>query len=166
PVSGVAVGEPAAGAPPVLAFNGGDDLTAPAHLAEWTCAAAVAVGNRCDVVTYAGAGGEIGASRKRDIVNRSTAFLVEVVLGPLGYVDDEPPPTTTTAAPGTTAPPDAVTTTTTTAAAPRGDLPRTGADGTAALVRLGVAAAGLGAALVGLAARRRRRTDATGSQGV
>ncbi|HEX6419028.1 MAG TPA: neocarzinostatin apoprotein domain-containing protein [Acidimicrobiales bacterium] len=165
PVSGVAVGEPAAGAPPVLAFHGGDDLTAPAHLSEWTCAAAAEVGDRCDVVSYAGAGGEISASRKRDIVNRSTAFLAEVILGPLGYLDDGPlQTTTTTAAPATTESPEA--TTTTTAAAPRGDLPRTGADGTAALVRIGVAAAALGAALVGLAAHRRRRTDATGSQGV
>lgn len=166
PVSGVALGEPAAGAPPVLAFHGGADLTAPAHLSEWTCTAARKVDDRCDVVTYAGAGSQISVSRQRDIVRRSTAFLVETVLGPLGYVDGDPPATTTTTARDPAAPsdPSTTTTTTTTAAGPRGDLPRTGADGTLPLARIGAAATLAGAALVALSVRRRRRTDVAGTQ--
>lgn len=162
PVSGVAVGEPAAGAPPVLAFHGGADLTAPAHLAEWTCTAARRVDDRCDVVTYAGTGSQVGTSRQRDIVRRSTAFLVETVLAPLGYLDEPPATTTTTArAPGA---PGGPATTTTTAAVPRGDLPRTGADGTLPLARIGAAATLAGAALVAMSVRRRRTTDVAGSQ--
>ncbi|HET9612099.1 MAG TPA: neocarzinostatin apoprotein domain-containing protein [Acidimicrobiales bacterium] len=163
PVSGVAVGEPAAGAPPVLAFHGGADLTAPAHLSEWTCTAARKVDDRCDVVAYAGAGSQISVSRQRDIVRRSTAFLAETVLGPLGYLDGDPPSTTTTTAHGPAAPGDP-STTTTTAAGPRGDLPRTGADGTLPLARIGAAATVAGAALVALSVRRRRRTDVAGTQ--
>jgi acetyl esterase/lipase len=174
PVSGVSVGEPAAGAPPVLAFHGENDLTAPAHLSTWTCSAAEAVGARCDVVVYAGAAGEIGTTKQRDIVRRSTAFLAEVVLGPLGYLDpaQTPAPTTT-----------ATTTTTTTTVAPPaadgdaaapltpvsdrwpgGDLARTGLDGTLSLARAGAVAMLLGAGLL-LESRRRRRDRGVATEG-
>jgi hypothetical protein len=162
PVSGVALGEPQPGAAPVLAFHGGADLRAPAHLSEWTCAAAGKVGARCDVASYAGAS-DIAASKRRDIVRRASAFIAEVVLTPLGYFDDDQVPATTTTGPPAPAVPAA--TATTERAGRGGDLPRTGADRTLPLVRIGAGATAAGAGLLVLSIRRRRRADAAGTQG-
>lgn len=167
PVSGVSLGEPQEGAPPVLAFHGGYDLTAPAHLSDWTCTAAVKLDARCEVVTYSGAGAGIGASRQRDIVRRATAFVADEVLAPLGYLDPADTPVPTTVPKPTTPDPSSGGATTTTVdeqASGVGDLARTGVNSTGALVRAGLVALALGAGLL-LLTRRRRRTDGTGAQG-
>lgn len=165
PVSGVSLGEPQQGAPPVLAFHGGNDRTAPAHLSDWTCTAAMKVDARCEVVTYSGAGEGIGASRQRDIVRRATAFVADEVLAPLGYLDPaETPVPTTVPKPTTPDPASGGPTTTVDEQAPGGDLARTGVNSTGALVRIGLAAMVLGTGLL-LLTRRRRRADGTSAQG-
>lgn len=96
PISGVSLGAPGEGAPPVLAFHGSEDSSAPAHLTESNCAAAEAGGSRCDVVSYVGAFGDIAVTRQRDIIRRSADFLAEAVLEPLAtsrsHPSSSPPP--------------------------------------------------------------------------
>lgn len=93
------------GDPPVLALHGTDDPIIDVALAADPCNAADAAGIRCDLVTYEGAGHPPGllTDHGDDIVARSAAFIAEVVLEPLGYLDD-PPTTSTTSTTSTTAP--------------------------------------------------------------
>ncbi|HZA74834.1 MAG TPA: alpha/beta hydrolase [Acidimicrobiales bacterium] len=147
PISGVSLGAPGEGAPPVLAFHGSEDNTAPAHLTESNCAAAEAAGSRCDVVSYAGAFGDIAVTRQRDIVRRSADFLAEVVLEPLGYFQEPPEQPTTTTAPAGSGGTTTTTHTSPAAAKGGGGLPRTGSDAWP-LVWLGLGLVGFGAAAI------------------
>jgi LPXTG-motif cell wall-anchored protein len=162
PISGVSLDRPAEGSPPVMAFHGTEDSVAPLHLTEANCARAEAVGSRCEAVAYQGAWDDIAFTRQRDIVSRSVAFLAEVVLDPLGYLDEAPQqPTTTTTSHGPSGP----TTTVTSPDAPRdgGRLPRTGSDAWP-LLWAGFGLAGLGiAALVTRRLVIRRRRGALGA---
>jgi LPXTG-motif cell wall-anchored protein len=162
PISGVSLDRPAEGSPPVMAFHGTEDSVAPLHLTEANCARAEAVGSRCEAVAYQGAWDDIAFTRQRDIVSRSVAFLAEVVLDPLGYLDEAPQqPTTTTTSDGPSGP----TTTVTSPDAPKdgGRLPRTGSDAWP-LLWAGLGLAGLGiAALVTRRLVMRRRRGALGA---
>jgi LPXTG-motif cell wall-anchored protein len=162
PISGVSLERPAEASPPVLAFHGTEDSVAPLHLTEANCALAEAAGSRCESVAYEGAWDDIAFTRQRDIVSRSVDFLAEVVLGPLGYLDEAPqPPTTTTTSHGPAGP----TTTMTSPDAPKdgGRLPRTGSDAWP-LLWAGFGLAGLGiAALVTRRLVIRRRRGALGA---
>lgn len=106
--------------PPVLALHGTEDLIIDVSLAADPCNAADAAGIRCDLVTYPGAGHPLDprtpdllALHGDDVVSRSAAFIAEVVLEALDYLDDPPPSSTTsttsppTTAPGPSAPPTA-----------------------------------------------------------
>jgi LPXTG-motif cell wall-anchored protein len=162
PISGVSLDRPAEGSPPVLAFHGTEDSVAPLHLTEANCARAEAVGSHCEAVAYEGAWDDIAFTRQRDIISRSVDFLAEVVLGPLGYLEDAPQqPTTTTTSDGPSAP----ATTVTSPDAPKdgGRLPRTGSDAWP-LLWAGFGLAGLGiAALVTRRLVIRRRRGALGA---
>ena len=162
PISGVSLGRPAAGSPPVLAFHGTEDSLAPLHLTQANCARAEAAGSHCEAVAYQGASGDIAFTRQRDIIGRSVDFLADTVLGPLGYLEEAPQqPTTTTTSHGPSGP----STTVTSPDGPRdgGRLPRTGSDAWP-LVWVGLGLAGLGVGA--LVARRlviRHRRGALGA---
>ncbi|MGH9192134.1 MAG: neocarzinostatin apoprotein domain-containing protein, partial [Acidimicrobiales bacterium] len=164
PISGVSLDRPAEGSPPVLAFHGTEDSMAPLHLTEANCGRAEAAGSHCEVVAYEGAWDDIAFTRQRDIIRRSADFLAEVVLEPLGYLEQAPDqPTTTTTT--TTAGSGETTTTVTSPKAPRGGgaLPRTGSDAWP-LLWAGFGLAGLGAAALvtrRLVIRRRGAMGAT-----
>lgn len=85
PISGLTIGAPQAGDPPVIAFHGSADMVVDFQHALNACAGARAAGLRFDLVVYDGAGHEIGATQFDDIVPRTAAFLAETVLGPRGY---------------------------------------------------------------------------------
>lgn len=176
-LSGNSYGRPSAGAVPVLAFHGGSDDLAPAHLSEWACAAAAEVDARCDVVSYRNAWHEIAATHQRDIVRRSADFLAEVMLAPRGYVDPpeepsgpDPDPPPDPERPGGEKLDDPEETTRAGPAdkdedeqdgeKPGGILPRTGSDILMALLRAGLALAGVGLGLLGWSYLRRRRAAA------
>jgi acetyl esterase/lipase len=82
---------PTAGAPPVLAFHGTDDTVIPYAWATDACARAVAVGARCDVVAFEGAGhpavdpSPIVPQHNDEVGRRAYAFIAGEVLAPLGY---------------------------------------------------------------------------------
>jgi LPXTG-motif cell wall-anchored protein len=162
PISGVSVDRPAEGSAPVLAFHGTEGSLAPLQLTEANCARAGAVGSHCEAVAYQGAGDDIAFTRQRDIVSRSVDFMAEVVLEPLGYLEEAPQePTTTTTSRGSSGP----TTTVTSPDAPKdgGRLPRTGSDAWP-LLWAGFGLAGLGiAALVTRRLVVRRRRGALGA---
>jgi LPXTG-motif cell wall-anchored protein len=157
PISGVSLDRPAEGSPPVLAFHGTEDSVAPLHLTEANCARAEAAGSLCEAVAYQGAWGDIAFTRQRDIVSRSVDFLAEVVLEPLGYLDEAPQqPTTTTTSDGPSGP----TTTVTSPDPPKdgGRLPRTGSDAWPLLwAGFGLAGLGIGALVTRRLVIRRRR---------
>jgi acetyl esterase/lipase len=93
-------GEPLAtaspGDPPVLAVHGTDDDLVPFELAQGPCSRAAEVGVRCDLVPLGGIGHPGIDPRFVDqhlatIERRTIEFLAEVVLEPLGYLDEHPP---------------------------------------------------------------------------
>ena len=178
PIAGVDTGRPDAGEPPMLAFHARGDNTAPLHLSQTACARAERLGTSCRTVAYDGVW-QPATQRQRDIIRRSSDFLAEVVLDPLGYLDWTGPTTPPGGPPGGEPPsppgggpvdppgsvmplPVALTVTSgpdvataAAVAAARGTLPRTGAEvGRLVSVALGLVI--VGTALV--AARRRRRT--------
>lgn len=175
PIGGMSLGEPGDEGAPVLAFHGADDLLAPTHLSDWTCADADHMDVTCEVVEYPNTGGQLAVSRQRDIVRRSAEFLATNVLEPLGYdvgpVDPAPPvdpPAEPPAAPND--PPGGGTGTPGTpgpgtgsgqpgdpgAGRASGRLPKTGSD-PLPLLQVGILLAATGAALVTAAGWRRRR---------
>lgn len=165
-IAGVSLGSPDAGDAPVLAFHSSDDVTAPLHLAEWTCADAAEVDADCDTVAYPGDVERLELARQRDIVRRSVGFLAEKVLTPLGYLDDDhehptttTAPTTTTTAPSSTSTTEGPSTPSTTSPRPGGNLPDTGSNATMTLVAMGFGLAAFGVALVLLGRRSRRGGD-------
>jgi acetyl esterase/lipase len=96
----VETGEPLAAASPgdrpVIAFHGTADPVVGFELAEAPCTRAAAVGVRCDLVPYEGIGHPGIDPRFLDLIpdiqRRTVEFIAEVVLAPLGYLD-QPPPT-------------------------------------------------------------------------
>jgi predicted esterase len=84
PQSGLLYTAPEAGDPPIQAFHGHDDTVTPFESMARVCDLATDVGVGCDLVPYAG--GDHGTS-PGDLVQRSTAFMVEQVLEPRGYLD-------------------------------------------------------------------------------
>ncbi|HEY7073683.1 MAG TPA: carboxylesterase family protein [Acidimicrobiales bacterium] len=80
--SGLLYTAPEAGDPPIQAFQGTADGVTPYESMAPVCDLAEEVGVGCDLVTYAGA--DHGMSQG-DLVQRSTAFVVDQVLGPRGY---------------------------------------------------------------------------------
>jgi acetyl esterase/lipase len=165
PIAGTSLGRPTHEGAPVLAFHGADDLLAPLHLSDWTCADAEEEGVVCDTVSYAGGGNEIALTRQRDIVRRSAEFLATNVLAPLGYIDEPVDPTEPPTHP--TDPPTHPTRPTTPpgrggagghgqpgGSGGSGSLAKTGSE-TVPLFQLGCALAATGAVLV-MATRRRR----------
>lgn len=164
PISGMSLGKPTDEGAPVLAFHGGDDFLAPLHLSEWTCADAERMGVTCETVSYPGMGGGIAATRQRDIVSRSAAFLATNVLEPLGYIQPDPPDTSNPTTPGTAPVVDPGTSPGTGTVTPggtsgsgtgSGSLPKTGSDALP-LAGLGVVLAAVGATLIAAAGLRRR----------
>ncbi len=184
PVAAVDLGRPDRGEPPVLFLHGGEDDTAPLHLSQTACARARRVGAVCGAYGYAGVW-DPGRQRQRDVVRRSSDFLAEMMLDPLGYLEwtgpstvPVSPPSTTPGSPpasppgggpGTTPPggqplPVALTAAPgpaagVAAAATVATLPRTGAE-TARLVAVAFGLLLVGVAL--LAVRRRRRAVGDG----
>jgi acetyl esterase/lipase len=97
----VGTGEPLAAASPgdgpVIAFHGTADPVVGFTLAEAPCNRAAAAGVRCDLVAYEGIG-HPGIDPRfleviPDIQRRTVEFIAQVVLAPLGYVDQPPPAT-------------------------------------------------------------------------
>ena len=84
PESGLLYTAPKAGDPPIQAFHGTDDGTTPFESMARVCDLAEEVGVGCDLVTYAG--GDHGTP-EGDRIQRSTAFMVDQVLAPRGYLD-------------------------------------------------------------------------------
>jgi acetyl esterase/lipase len=105
-------GEPLAAASPgdrpVIAFHGTADVTVAFDLAEAPCSRAAAAGVRCDLVPLEGIGHPAIDPRffelVPDIERRTVEFIAEVVLAPLGHLDqprpDQPPPEPPPAGPG------------------------------------------------------------------
>ncbi|HEY7071069.1 MAG TPA: neocarzinostatin apoprotein domain-containing protein [Acidimicrobiales bacterium] len=168
-IGGVDLGRHDAGEMPTLALNSTNNIPAPQFLAQWACDHSRRVGVVCETVGYDGIFGDVAALRQRDATRRTSRFLVDAVLAPLGLAaptgDSFTPvasPSTPAATPGTPA--------ATAAAAPaaqtQGNLPRTGMSATATLVLVGLVLAALGAVLVALGrARRRGRTGRLGLTG-
>jgi acetyl esterase/lipase len=92
-------GEPLAAASPgdrpVIAFHGTADPVVGFELAEGPCSRAAAAGVRCDLVPYEGIGhpgiDPLFLDLFPDIERRTVEFIAEVVLAPLGYIDQPPP---------------------------------------------------------------------------
>jgi predicted esterase len=84
PESGLLYTAPEAGDPPIQAFHGTDDGTTPFESVARVCDLAEEVGVGCDLVSYAGGG---HGTPEGDRVQRSTAFMVDQVLAPRGYLD-------------------------------------------------------------------------------
>ena len=82
PISGYGNGTPAAGAPPVLAFQGTTDPLVPYALAVRTCTEARRAGDDCTLVTLAGAGHDIGTTMFPAISDTAAAFLAAIVARP------------------------------------------------------------------------------------
>jgi LPXTG-motif cell wall-anchored protein len=87
PVDGVGFGRPRRGDPPFLAVHELRDSLAPAHLSEWACGRARSTGTTCSTTELAGSYGDFVFDRRRPIVAETSAFLADVVLAPLGYVE-------------------------------------------------------------------------------
>jgi acetyl esterase/lipase len=94
----VGTGEPLAAASPgdrpVIAFHGTADGIVAFELAAGPCGRAAAAGVRCDLVPYEGIGHPAIDPRFvnlfDDIERRTVEFIAEVVLAPLGYLDQAP----------------------------------------------------------------------------
>ena len=94
----VGTGEPLAadspGDRPVIAFHGTADGIVAFELAAGPCGRAAAAGVRCDLVPYEGIGHPAIDPRFvnlfDDIERRTVEFIAEVVLAPLGYLDQAP----------------------------------------------------------------------------
>lgn len=83
PESGLLYTPPEEGEPPTIAFHGTVDSVLHYDNVATLCPQAALVDVPCELVTYEGMGH--GAGREDDIVWRSSAFVAENVLGPLGY---------------------------------------------------------------------------------
>jgi hypothetical protein len=94
----------------VIAFHGTADNVVGFELAEAPCTRAADAGVRCDLVPYEGIGhpaiDPAFFDLLGDIERRTVEFIAEVVLEPLGYIDEPVPPTSAPPpAPSTEQPP-------------------------------------------------------------
>jgi acetyl esterase/lipase len=97
PESGLLYTPPEAGEPPTIAFHGTIDSVLHYDNIATLCPQAALVDVPCELATYEGLGH--GAGLEATILGRSSAFVAEHVLGPLGYLDitsDAGGPTRTT----------------------------------------------------------------------
>lgn len=78
PISGYGNGTPAAGAPPVLAFQGTTDPLVPYALAVRTCTEARRARDDCRLVTFTGSGHDIGTTMLAAISDSAAAFLAAI----------------------------------------------------------------------------------------
>ncbi len=168
-IGGVDLGRHDAGEAPTLALNSSASTPAPHFLAEWACDHSRRVGVVCETAGYDGVFGDIASVRQRDATRRTSRFLVDAMLAPLGLaaptgdsftpVGSAAPDPAPSPAPSATPAATAAATTTTASAQAQGTLPQTGANATATLLRVGLVLAAVGVVLVALA-RARRRSDA------
>ena len=167
-IGGVDLGRHDAGEMPTLALNSTNNIPAPQFLAQWACDHSRRVGVVCETVGYDGIFGDVASLRQRDATRRTSRFLVDAVLAPLGLAaptgDSFTPvssPSSPTPAPGA---PAAATPAVATASQAQSNLPQTGMSATGTLVLVGLVLAALGAVLVALG--RARRRGQTGRLGV
>ena len=160
-IGGVDLGRHDAGEVPTLALNSTANMPAPQFLAQWACEHSRRVGVVCETVGYDSVFGDVASQRPRDATRRSSRFLVDAVLAPLGLAAPTGDSFTPVSAPAARTPAPAAPTaaTTTTTAQAQGSLPQTGASATETLVRVGLVLAAFGVVLLALA-RTRRRGDA------
>jgi acetyl esterase/lipase len=85
PMAGLPYTAPEPGDPPSIAFHGTLDSVLASENAEAFCPQAIEVGVACEFVADDGMGH--GEPSVRHLIERSTAFLGEHVLGPRGYFD-------------------------------------------------------------------------------
>jgi acetyl esterase/lipase len=163
-IGSVDLGRHDAGEAPTLALNSTASTPAPSFLAEWACGHSRRVGVVCETAAYDGVSSDVADVRQRDVTRRTSRFLVDAMLAPLGLAaptgDTLTPVSSPTPAPAASASTAANGgTTTTSSAQAHGTLPQTGANATASLLRVGLVLAAVGVVLVALA-RARRRSDA------
>jgi LPXTG-motif cell wall-anchored protein len=167
-IGGVDLGRHDAGEVPTLALNSTANMPAPQFLAQWACEHSRRVGVVCETFGYDGIFDDVASRRQRDATRRTSRFLVDAVLAPLGLAaptgDSFTPVSTPTAPTTPTATPTASTTTATTSQA-QGTLPQTGANATEVLVLVGLILAAAGVVLVALARARRRGAGRLGVTG-
>jgi LPXTG-motif cell wall-anchored protein len=160
-IGGVDLGRHDAGEVPTLALNSTNSTPAPQFLAQWACEHSRRVGVVCETVGYDGVFADVAAVRQRDATRRTSRFLVDAVLAPLGMAAPTGDSFTPVSSPGSPTPapttPTASTTTSQAQTQPRGTLPETGASTTETLLLIGLVLAAVGAVLVALARSRRRR---------
>ena len=83
-IGGVDLGRHDAGEVPTLALNSTANQPAPQFLAQWACEHSRRVGVVCETVGYDGIFGDVASQRQRDTTRRSSRFLVDAMLAPLG----------------------------------------------------------------------------------
>jgi LPXTG-motif cell wall-anchored protein len=164
-IGGVDLGRHDAGEVPTLALNSTNSTPAPQFLAQWACEHSRRVGVICETVGYDGVFGDVAALRQRDATRRTSRFLVDAVLAPLGLAAPTGDSFTPVSSPSTPTPAGATPTASTATSQAQaqspahGTLPETGASATETLVSIGLVLAVAGGVLV-LLARSRRRRDA------
>ncbi len=87
PVDGVGFGRPDRGEPPFLALHEERSTVAPQHLSDWACDRARSKGTTCSTTAFPASYEDFAHDRQRSIVAEASAFLADVVLAPLGYVE-------------------------------------------------------------------------------
>jgi LPXTG-motif cell wall-anchored protein len=162
-IGGVDLGRHDAGEVPTLALNSTASTPAPQFLAQWACEHSRRVGVICETVGYDGIIGDVASVRQRDATRRTSRFLVDAVLAPLGMAAPTGDSFTPVSSPSSPTPAPAVPTASTTTSQAKaqtqagGALPETGMSATETLVLIGLLLAAGGAVLVALARARRRR---------
>ena len=156
-IGGVDLGRHDAGEVPTLALNSTANQPAPQFLAQWACEHSRRVGVVCETVGYDGIFGDVASQRQRDATRRSSRFLVDAMLAPLGLAaptGDSFTPVSSPAAPtpAPAAPTGSTTATSQAQAQAQGTLPQTGASATETLVRVGLVLAAIGVVLVAFSA--------------
>ncbi len=87
PVDGVGFGRPDRGEAPFLALHEQRSTVAPQHLSDWACDRARSRGTTCSTAAFPISYEDFAHDRQRAIVAEASAFLADVVLAPLGYVE-------------------------------------------------------------------------------
>lgn len=84
-VAGMSFAPVRAGRDPVMMFNGTTDFLVPYQTATTNCTDSNNLGNHCELITYQGAGHEIGGTQTADIFTKAHHFVFDQVLIPKGY---------------------------------------------------------------------------------
>jgi len=90
-IAGMSFAPIRAGREPVIMFNGTNDGLVPYSASQGNCNLSASLGNVCELVTYQGAGHEIGGTQRADILARAHHFVMDHVLLPLGYQAQQMP---------------------------------------------------------------------------